>query len=87
MKSPRLTKSQSLSDPQEKNELDLQEDDLIDLLAVQHEELTNEDLMDLEAQRRDEEEESNFQEEEATEEPERFTMQEMARGLHVRRHC
>ena len=39
--------------------------------------------MDLEAQRKDEE----GQEEEATEEPKRFTMQEMARGLHVRRHC
>ena len=38
-----------------KLELDLQEDDFIELLAVQHEELTNEDLMELEAQRKDEE--------------------------------
>ena len=30
-----------------KLELDLQEDDFIELLAVQHEELTNEDLMEL----------------------------------------
>ena len=30
-------------------ELDLQEDDIIDLLAVQYEALTNEDLMELEA--------------------------------------
>ena len=66
-----------------KLELDLQEDDLIDLLAVQHEELTNEDLMDLEAQRKDEER----QEEEVTEEPKRFTMQEVATGLYLRKHC
>ena len=33
----------------EKLELDLQEDDFTELLAVQHEELTNEDLMALEA--------------------------------------
>ena len=64
-------------------ELDLQEDDLIDLLALQHEELTNEDLTDLEAQREGEER----QEEEVTEEPKRCTMQEMARGLYLRRHC
>ena len=31
----------------EKLELDLQEDDFVELLAVQHEELTNEDLMEL----------------------------------------
>ena len=37
-----------------KLELDLQEDDLIDLLAVQNEELPNKDLMELEAQRKDE---------------------------------
>ena len=36
-------------------ELHLQEDDFIDLLAVQYEALTNEDLMELEAQRKDEE--------------------------------
>ncbi|TEA28746.1 hypothetical protein DBR06_SOUSAS33810005, partial [Sousa chinensis] len=34
----------------EKLELDLQEDDFIGLLAVQHEELTNENLMEMEAQ-------------------------------------
>ena len=53
----------------EKPELDLQEDDFIKLLAVQHEELTNEDVMKLEAQRKDEER----QVEEVTEEPKRFT--------------
>ena len=58
-------------------ELDLQEDDFIDLLAVQYEVLTNEDLMELEAQRKDEERQ---EEEEVTEEPKRFMMQEMARG-------
>ena len=47
-------------------------------LAVQHEELTNEVLMELQAQRRDEERQ---EEEEVTEEPKRFTMQEMARGF------
>ena len=46
-------------------------------LAGQHEEPTNEDLMELEAQRKDEER----QEEEVTEEQKRFTMQEMARGF------
>ena len=50
----------------------------IQLLAVQHEELTNnENLMELEAQRKDEER----QEEEVTEEPKRFMTQEMARGF------
>ena len=39
----------------EKLELGLQEDNFIELLAVQHEELTNEDLMELEAQRKDKE--------------------------------
>ena len=34
----------------EKLELDLQEDDFIELLAVQHKELTNEDLMELQDQ-------------------------------------
>ena len=57
--------------------LDLQEDDFIELLAVQHEELTNEDLMEVEAQRMDEER----QEEEVTEATKRFTTQEMARGF------
>ena len=44
-------------------------------------ELTNEDLMELETQRKDKER----QEEEVTEEPKRFTMQEMARGFPLRR--
>ena len=44
---------------------------------MRHEELTSEDLMELEAQRKDEE----GQDEEVIEKPERFTMQEMARGL------
>ena len=38
---------------------------------------------DLEAQRKDKER----QEEEVTEEPKRFTMQEMARRFSLRRHC
>ena len=60
-----------------KLELDLQEDDLIDLLAVQNEELPNKDLMELEAQRKDE---ASQEEEEITEELKRFMMQEMSRG-------
>ena len=36
-------------------ELDLQEDDFVEFLAVQCKEFTNEDLMELEAQRKDEE--------------------------------
>ena len=56
----------------------MQEDDFIELLAVQHEELTDEDLMELEAQRKDEERQ---EEEEVTEEPKRFTTQEVARGF------
>ena len=44
---------------------------------MQHKELTNEDLMELEAQRKD----KRRQEEEVTEEPKRFMMQEMARGF------
>ena len=55
----------------EKLELDLQEDDFNELLAVKHEELTNEDLMELEAQRKD----KKRQEEEEVTEPKRFTMQ------------
>ena len=62
----------------EKLELDLQEDDFTEFLAVQHEELTNEGLMELEAQRKDEERQEK---EEVTEEPKRVTMQEMARGF------
>ena len=50
----------------------------IEFLAVQHKELTNEDLMELEAQRKDEERQ---EEEEVTEELKRFVMQEMARGF------
>ena len=44
---------------------------------MQHEELTNEDLKELEAQRKDKER----QEEEVTEELKRFIMQEMAREV------
>ena len=62
----------------EKLELDLQEDDFTELLAVQHQEHTNEDLMELEAQRKDEERQ---EEEEVTEEPKRFMTQETARGF------
>ncbi|TEA34734.1 hypothetical protein DBR06_SOUSAS20210023, partial [Sousa chinensis] len=62
----------------EKLELDLQEGNFIELLAVQHEELTNEDLMELEAQRKDEERQ---EEEEVTEEPKIFMTQEIARGF------
>ena len=46
-------------------------------LAVKLEELTNEDLMELKAQRKDEER----QEEEVTEKLKRFRMQDMARGF------
>ena len=42
--------------------LDLQEDDFIEILAMQHKEFTNEDLMELEAQTQDKER----QEEEVT---------------------
>ena len=56
-----------------------------ELLAVQHEELTNEDLIELEAQRKDK---GRQEEEEVTEEPKRFMMQEMAGNfLYLRRHC
>ena len=51
---------------------------LYSTVAVQHEELTNEDLMELEAQRKDKE---TQEEEEVTEETKRFTTQEMARGF------
>ena len=61
----------------EKLELDLQKDDTTELFVVQHEELTNEDLMELEAQRKAEER----QEKEVTEELKRFMIQRMARGL------
>ena len=45
---------------------------------VQHEELTNKDLMELEAQRKDKERQ---EEEEVTEELKRFTTQEVTREL------
>ena len=45
-------------------------------------EFINEDLLKLEAQRKDKERQ---EEEEVTEEPKRFTMQEMARGFPLRR--
>ena len=68
----------------EKLKLDLQEDNFIELLAVQQEELANEDLMELEAQRKDEER----QEEEVTEEPKRFTKRKWQGDfLYLRRHC
>ena len=50
---------------------------LYSTVAVQHEELTNEDLVEMEAQRKAKER----QEEEVTKEPKRFRMQEMARGF------
>ena len=61
-----------------KLELDLQEDDFTELLAVQREELINEDLMELWAQRKDE---KRQEEQEVTEELMRFTTREMARGF------
>ena len=45
---------------------------------MQHEALTNEDLIELEAQRKNEERQ---EEEEVTEEPKSFMMPEMARGF------
>ena len=56
-------------------ELKLQEDDFTEL-AVQYKEPTNEELMELEAQRKDKEKEG-----EVTEEPKRFTTEEMAQGF------
>ena len=70
--------SSNLMTLSEKMDLDLQENDFIKLFAVQHKKLTNEDLMELEAQRKDEE---GQEEEELTEEPKRFMMQEMERGF------
>ena len=61
----------------EKLDLDPQEDNFTELLAVQHKEVTNEDLLELEAQRKDKE----TKEEEVTEELMRFMTQEMARGF------
>ena len=57
--------------------LELQEDNIIELLDVQHEELTNEDLMELEAQRKDEEREDG----KVSEEPKKFMMKEMEKGF------
>lgn len=57
--------------------LELQEDNIIELLDVQHEELTNEDLMELEAQRKDEEREDG----KVSEEPKKFMMKEMENGF------
>ena len=59
-----------------KHELEQQKDDFTELLAMQHEKLTNEDMMESETERNDEERQ---QEEEVTEETNRFTVQEMAR--------
>ena len=61
-----------------KLELDLKEDNFIELFAVQQEEVTNEDLVELEAQRKDEERQED---EEVTEEPKRFMTQEISRGF------
>ena len=58
--------------------LDLQKYDFIELLAVQHEKLTNQDLVELEIQRKDKERQ---EEEEVTEELKRFTTQEVTREL------
>ena len=58
-----------------KLELDLQEDNLTELPALKHRKITNTDLMELEAQRKDEKK----QKEEGAEEPKRFTTQEMTR--------
>ena len=60
-----------------KLELDLQQDDLTELMAVQHEELTNDDLMELEVQGKNEER----QVKEVTKEPKRFMVQETARAF------
>ena len=50
----------------------------VQYFAVQHKELTNEDLMELEAQRKDE---KRQEKEKVTEEQKRFTTQETARGF------
>ena len=51
---------------------------LYSTVAVQHRELTNEDLMELQSQRKDKERQ---EEKEVTEKLKRFTMQSVARGL------
>ena len=50
----------------------------VELLALWQEKITNEDLIEVEAQRKDE---GKQEEEEVTEQLKRFTMQEMARGF------
>ena len=60
---------------------DLQEGDFIELLAVQHEKLTKEDLLELEAQRKDEER----QEKGVTEDQRDFQFQ--GDFLYLRWHC
>ena len=65
-------------------ELHLQEDDFIDLLAVQYEALTNEDLMELEAQRKDK---CRQEEDEQTEEQKKYTTQKMTRGISLFREA
>ena len=60
----------------EKLELDLQVDNFTEFLAAQQKGLTNEDLMELEARRKDQERQ---EEEEVAEEPKRFKMQAMSR--------
>ncbi|KAB0376127.1 hypothetical protein FD755_012770 [Muntiacus reevesi] len=60
-----------------KLKLDLQVDNFTEFLTAQPEELTNEDLMELEDQRKDQER----QEEEVAKEPKRFKMQEMSRDF------
>ena len=59
-----------------KLELDLQVDNFTEFLAAQQKGLTNEDLMELEARRKDQERQ---EEEEVAEEPKRFKMQAMSR--------
>ena len=67
-----------------KLELDLQEDDFSELLAVQHRELTNENLMELEAQSKD----AERQEEEVTEELRDSQSRKWQETiLSLRRHC
>ena len=58
---------------------DLQEDNCIELLAVKHEEFTNEDL-ELEAQRKHQERQA----EEVTEELKSFMAQEIVKGFSLR---
>ena len=61
-----------------KLELDLQEDNFIELLFVQHKKFSNKDLMGLEAQKKGEERQGV---EKVPEDTKRFTMQETARGF------